>query len=135
MILLAPFQTKMLLATTTISCPKFCLRYEISTPRGPIPPSDLKRLRHVRLQLIREVSVVGYPIFDRSTKPLGLTEPGKRYIETVEKILQMKAEYAEYIDDLGELKTGQARGTVVKNRSPRCHGERFFKEPFPRSFF
>ena len=55
----------------------------------------------------REEKNVGYPIFDRSTKPLGLTEPGKRYIETVEKILQMKAEYAEYIDDLGELKTGK----------------------------
>lgn len=55
----------------------------------------------------REEKCVGYPIFDRSTKPLGLTEPGKKYIETVEKILAMQDEFSEYIDDLGELKTGK----------------------------
>ena len=55
----------------------------------------------------REEMMVGYPIFDRSTKPLGLTEPGKKYIETVEKILSMQQEFSEYIDDLGELKTGK----------------------------
>lgn len=55
----------------------------------------------------REEVSVGYPIFDRSTKPLGLTEPGKKYIETVEKMLAMQQEFSEYIDDLGELKTGK----------------------------
>ena len=55
----------------------------------------------------REEQSVGYPIFDRSTKPLGLTELGKKYIETVEKILAMQNEFSEYIDDLGELKTGK----------------------------
>ena len=55
----------------------------------------------------REEQCVGYPIFDRSTKPLGLTEPGKKYIETVEKILSMQNEFSEYIDDLGDLKTGK----------------------------
>ena len=55
----------------------------------------------------REEQCVGYPIFDRSTKPLGLTEPGKKYIETVEKILTMQNEFSEYIDDLGDLKTGK----------------------------
>lgn len=55
----------------------------------------------------REEKCVGYPIFDRSTKPLGLTEPGKKYIETVEKILSMQNEFSEYIDDLGDLKTGK----------------------------
>ena len=55
----------------------------------------------------REEQCVGYPIFDRSTKPLGLTEPGRKYIETVEKILMMQNEFSEYIDDLGELKTGK----------------------------
>ena len=55
----------------------------------------------------REEQCVGYPIFDRSTKPLGLTEPGKKYIETVEKILSMQEEFSEYIDDLGDLKTGK----------------------------
>ena len=55
----------------------------------------------------REEQSVGYPIFDRSTKPLGLTEPGKKYIETVEKILAMQEEFSEYVDDLGDLKTGK----------------------------
>lgn len=55
----------------------------------------------------REEQSVGYPIFDRSMKPLGLTEPGKKYIETVEKILSMQNEFSEYIDDLGDLKTGR----------------------------
>ena len=55
----------------------------------------------------REEQCVGYPIFDRSTKPLGLTEPGKKYIETVEKILTMQNEFSEYVDDLGNLKTGK----------------------------
>ena len=30
---------------------------------------------------------IGYPIFDRSTKPLGLTECGKEYIRCVEERL------------------------------------------------
>lgn len=55
----------------------------------------------------REEQCVGYPIFDRSTKPLGLTEPGKRYIDTVEKILAVQTEFEEYINDVGELKTGK----------------------------
>ncbi len=55
----------------------------------------------------REENIVGYPIFDRSTKPLGLTEPGKKYIEAVERILLVQNEFAEYINDLGELKTGK----------------------------
>ena len=54
----------------------------------------------------REESCVGYPIFDRSTKPLTLTEPGKKYIETVEQILSAQNAFSEYINDLGDLKTG-----------------------------
>lgn len=49
---------------------------------------------------------VGYSIFDRSTKPIGLTEAGKKYIQTVEQILSMQNEFSEYINDLGNLKTG-----------------------------
>ena len=55
----------------------------------------------------REEKAIGYPIFDRSTKPLVLTEPRKKYIETVEHILSMQSEFSEYIDDLGELKIGK----------------------------
>lgn len=54
----------------------------------------------------REEQSVGYPIFDRSTKPLSLTEPGQRYIETVERILAMQNDFSEYINDWGNLKTG-----------------------------
>ncbi len=49
---------------------------------------------------------VGYPIFDRSTKPIGLTAAGKKYIQTVEQILSMQNDFSEYINDLGNLKTG-----------------------------
>ena len=55
----------------------------------------------------REEKSVGYPIFDRSTKPLGLTGPGKKYIEAVERILAIQREFSDYINDLGELKTGK----------------------------
>lgn len=54
----------------------------------------------------REELNVGYPIFDRSTKPIGLTEPGERYIQTVEKIMTLQNEFAEYINDWGNLRTG-----------------------------
>lgn len=50
---------------------------------------------------------IGYPIFDRSTKPLTLTEPGRKYIEIVENMLDMQDEFSEYINDLGDLKTGK----------------------------
>ena len=35
---------------------------------------------------------VGYPIFDRSTKPLGLTELGRQYIQSVEQILSVQSD-------------------------------------------
>lgn len=49
---------------------------------------------------------VGYPIFDRSTKPLGLTECGEKYISAVEKIMAVENEFVDFINDWGELKTG-----------------------------
>ena len=49
---------------------------------------------------------VGYPIFDRSTKPLTLTEPGRKYIETVEQMLTAKNMFSDYINKWGDLKTG-----------------------------
>lgn len=49
---------------------------------------------------------LGYPIFDRSTKPLELTEFGKNYIRSIEQILSVKNEFANYVNDLGDLKTG-----------------------------
>lgn len=49
---------------------------------------------------------IGYPLFDRSTKPLGLTECGKHYIQSVEKILSAEKEFADFVNDWGGLKTG-----------------------------
>jgi len=50
---------------------------------------------------------VGYPLFDRSTKPLGLTECGRRYIECAEKIRAIEDEFRTYVNDLGGLRTGK----------------------------
>lgn len=55
----------------------------------------------------REELSIGYPIFDRSTKPIGLTEPGERYIQTVEQIMRLQNEFAEYINDWGNLRSGK----------------------------
>ena len=56
--------------------------------------------------VIRTEKRIGYPIFDRSTKPLGLTQCGRQYIATIERILAEENAFAHYINDLGSLKTG-----------------------------
>ena len=50
---------------------------------------------------------VGYPIFDRSTKPLGLTELGKEYIQAVEQILSVQSDFYNFVNNWGSLKTGK----------------------------
>lgn len=49
---------------------------------------------------------IGYPIFDRSTKPLRLTECGEKYIKAVENIHAVENEFADFVNDWGDLKTG-----------------------------
>lgn len=49
---------------------------------------------------------IGFPVFDRSTKPLRLTECGEKYIESVERILAIQNEFADYVNDLGGLHIG-----------------------------
>lgn len=49
---------------------------------------------------------IGYPIFDRSTKPLSLTECGKQYIQCVERIMNIERNFSDFINDWGGLKTG-----------------------------
>ena len=49
---------------------------------------------------------VGYPLFDRSTKPLSLTECGRRYIRAAEQILEAETGFENYVNDWGTLKTG-----------------------------
>lgn len=50
---------------------------------------------------------IGYPIFDRSTKPLGLTECGEKYIQAVEQIITVQNSFTDFINDWGSLKTGK----------------------------
>lgn len=50
---------------------------------------------------------VGYPLFDRSKKPLELTECGEQYIRTVEQIMAAKNDFANFVNDWGELKIGK----------------------------
>ncbi|MDD2217447.1 MAG: LysR family transcriptional regulator [Eubacteriales bacterium] len=50
---------------------------------------------------------IGYPIFDRSTKPIKLTECGEKYIKSVEKIMLIENEFCDFINDIGELKSGK----------------------------
>lgn len=46
-------------------------------------------------------------LFDRSTKPLHLTESGKYYIHCVEQIMAVENSMKQYFDDLSELNTGK----------------------------
>lgn len=50
---------------------------------------------------------LGYEIFDRSTKPIGLTEFGSEYIKSIEKILEIEDNFENYLNDLGDLKAGK----------------------------
>lgn len=50
---------------------------------------------------------IGYPIFDRSKKPLVLTECGEHYIKTIEQIMAAKNEFANFLNDWGDLKLGK----------------------------
>lgn len=52
---------------------------------------------------------LGYPIFDRSTKPLRLTEVGSRYVECMLAIKNIERDFTDYINDYGELRSGSLR--------------------------
>ena len=54
----------------------------------------------------REEEAVGYPIFDRGTKPLTLTECGREYIRAAEQIMAVNQQFDVYLNDIGGLKTG-----------------------------
>lgn len=49
---------------------------------------------------------IGAPLFDRSVSPVQLTECGKEYIRTTEKILDLEDEFAYLVGNLHELKAG-----------------------------
>lgn len=52
---------------------------------------------------------LGMPLFDRSSKPLQLTEAGKLYIEKAEQIRQLELELEAQVHDLQEVNTGILR--------------------------
>ena len=58
-----------------------------------------------QIRLLEEM--LGCPLFDRSTIPIQLTECGKKYIKTAEKIMDLENEFAYYVGNLQELKTGR----------------------------
>lgn len=49
---------------------------------------------------------IGCPIFDRSTNPIRLTEPGKEYIRSAELIMDVENSFENYVSDLGKMKVG-----------------------------
>ena len=50
---------------------------------------------------------IGYPLFDRSKKPLELTECGVKYIQAVEQLRAVHEEFRSFINDWGDLKIGK----------------------------
>lgn len=50
---------------------------------------------------------LGCQLFDRSVKPLQLTECGAQYISSVEKIMAIEREFSEYVNDWGGLRQGK----------------------------
>ncbi len=51
-------------------------------------------------------SRVGAQIFDRSTNPVQLTDCGREYIKSVEKIIDIENSFTNYLGNLNELKAG-----------------------------
>lgn len=49
---------------------------------------------------------IGAQIFDRSVKPLQLTDCGREYISCVEQIMNLEREMLEYVNDFGDLRRG-----------------------------
>ena len=50
---------------------------------------------------------IGTLIFDRSTTPISLTPAGEYYIQSIEKIKEIKKEMVEYFSRVSELKKGR----------------------------
>lgn len=50
---------------------------------------------------------LGCCIFDRSSNPVQLTEAGKEYIKSIEKIIDTENRFENYLSNLNQLKTGR----------------------------
>lgn len=49
---------------------------------------------------------IGFPIFDRSTSPIQLTDLGKEYIRSIEIIMDVENGFQNYVNDIREMKSG-----------------------------
>lgn len=49
---------------------------------------------------------LGFPIFDRSTTPIKLTEFGREYIKAIEVIMDVENGFQNFVNDVNELKSG-----------------------------
>ncbi len=52
---------------------------------------------------------IGLPLFDRTVKPIRLTETGKEYIKAAESILAIENGFDSYIDSVNNLQRGSVR--------------------------
>lgn len=77
---------------------------------------------------------IGYPVFDRSTTPIRLTECGQEYIRAVEEIMAVENSFYNYVADFGELRVGHLKlgGSNLFSSYvlPKLIGR--FKEKFPK---
>lgn len=49
---------------------------------------------------------LGFPIFDRSTNPIRLTEFGEQYIKAIQQIMDVERGFENFLNDINELKIG-----------------------------
>lgn len=57
--------------------------------------------------MIRKIEdEVGLPLFDRTCKPIRLTQAGEEYIKAAESIRQVEKEFEHFVSDYGQLMTG-----------------------------
>ena len=77
---------------------------------------------------------IGMPLFDRSTVPVQLTECGKKYMKTAEKILDLEEDFQCYVGNLNELRTGRLTigGTYLFISFVLPPIVKKFKERFPK---
>ncbi len=81
----------------------------------------------------RVESRIGYPLFNRSTTPLTLTECGERYIKSVEEIMAIQNSFSNFVNDLGGLKAGHLilGGTSLYSSCVLPNMVREFTKRFP----
>lgn len=61
------------------------------------------------LAIQRVEQQIQMPLFDRSSRPLSLTEAGRAYIENIEKKMSLKQDLQRQLDDIRDRNTGSIR--------------------------